>query len=163
MNFILPKVILPKVILPKVILPKVINLPEDILKFVILPFVPKYDLRLTNNQYWKENYNNKLQTPLLLERRYYRFIMRKNLYMIFDIYFNHLINVHNTLNMKKYNKHNKKYTYKNLIFSNRIDEIIFFSKNYKVKNRCNEIIHQNKEKIKNKFKKTRKRNIEWTN
>ena len=50
-----------------------------------------------------------------------------------------------------------------MIFSNRLDEIIYFSKNYKIENRCNEIIHQNKEKIKNKFKKTRKRNIEWTN
>jgi late competence protein required for DNA uptake (superfamily II DNA/RNA helicase) len=144
-------------------LPEDINIPEDILNFVILPFVPKYDLRLTNHKNWIESYNKKLQTPLLLERKYYRFLMRKNLYIIFDHYFNNFINVHNSINIKKYNKTNKNYTYKNLIFSNRLDEIIYFSKNYKIENRCNEIIHQNKEKIKNKFKKTRKRNIEWTN
>jgi hypothetical protein len=136
-----------------------INLPMDILKYVILPFVPKYDLRLTNKQTWVKIYKEKLQTPLLLERRYYRFIIRKNLYLVFDIYFNHLIHIYNTIHTKK----NKKYKYKNMTFSNRLDEIIYFSKNYKIKNRCNEIIYQNKEKIKNKFKKTRKRNIEWTN
>ena len=50
-----------------------------------------------------------------------------------------------------------------MIFSNRLDELIYFSKKYKNKNRCGEIIHKNKDKIENKFKKTRKKNVRWTN
>jgi len=86
--------------------------------------------------------------------------MRNNLYFVFDIYFSNLINIYNNINQKNYKK---KYKYKNMVFSNKIDEIIYFSKNYKLFNRCDNIINKNKQKIKYKFKKMRKRNIIWTN
>ena len=50
-----------------------------------------------------------------------------------------------------------------MIFSNKIDEIIYFAKNDKIFNKCDEIINKNKQKIKYKFKKTKQRNIRWTN
>lgn len=137
-----------------------INLPQDVLLYNIFLFVPKYDLRLTNKDYWNEGYKVKLSTDLLMERAYYRFLIRKNLYFIFDVYINYFINITNAINLKK---HKKKYNYKNMIFSNRLDELIYFSKNYTIKNRCGEIIHKNKDKIKKKFKKTRKKNVRWTN
>ena len=137
-----------------------INLPQDVLLHNILLFVPKYDLRLTNKEYWHEGYKVKLSSDLLMERAYYRFLIRKNLYFVFDVYINYFINITNAINVKN---HKTKYHYKNMIFSNRLDELIYFSKNYKIKNRCGEIIHKNKDKIKKKFKKTRKKNVRWTN
>ena len=95
-----------------------------------------------------------------MEKAYYRFLIRKNLYFVFDVYFSYFVKITNAINVKHYNK---KYTYKNMIFSNRLDELIYFSKKYKNKNRCGEIIHKNKDKIENKFKKTRKKNVRWTN
>ena len=137
-----------------------INLPLDVVLHKIFLFVPKYDLRLTNKEYWYEGYKEKLVTDLLMEKAYYRFLIRKNLYFVFDVYINYFINITNSINVKS---HNKKFYFKNMIFSNRLDELIYFSKNYKIKNRCGEIIHKNKDKIKKKFKKTRKKNVRWTN
>lgn len=137
-----------------------IKLPQDVVIYRIFPYVPKYALSLTNKSYWLENYKQKLISDLLMERAYYRFLIRKNLYLVFDTYLNHFIQVINSINMNNYSK---KYKYKNIFFSNRFDELIYFSKHYKIKNRCQEIIHKNKDKIKYKFKKTRKKNVRWTN
>ena len=136
-----------------------IKLPTDILIYKILPFVKHSDLKLTNKSNWIRCYNIYLQN-ISYERSYYRFLMRKNLYFIFDIYFNSLVKRYNNINQKNYKK---KYTYKNMIFSNKIDEIIYFAKNDKIFNKCDEIINKNKQKIKYKFKKTKQRNIRWTN
>ena len=136
-----------------------IKLPTDILIYKILPFVKHSDLKLTNKFNLIRCYNIYLQN-ISYERSYYRFLMRKNLYFIFDIYFNSLVKRYNNINQKNYKK---KYTYKNMIFSNKIDEIIYFAKNDKIFNKCDEIINKNKKKIKYKFKKTKQRNIRWTN
>ena len=137
-----------------------IKLPQDVVIYQIFPYVPKYALSLTNKSYWLKNYKQKLTSDLLMERAYYRFLIRKNLYLVFDTYLNNFIQVINSINM---NNCSKKYKYKNIFFSNRFDELIYFSKHYKIKNRCQEIIHKNKDKIKYKFKKTRKKNVRWTN
>ncbi len=39
-----------------------INLPLDVVLHKIFLFVPKYDLRLTNKDYWNEGYKVKLST-----------------------------------------------------------------------------------------------------
>ena len=137
-----------------------IKLPEDIIKYNILPFVQQNALRLTNKKNWLEVYKKKRFNTISNERSYYRFLMRNNLYFVFDIYFTNLVNIYNNINQKNYKK---KYTYKNMVFSNKIDEIVYFSKNYKLFNRCDNIINKNKQKMKYKFKKMRKRNIIWTN
>ena len=67
-----------------------IKLPTDILIYKILPFVKHSDLKLTNKSNWIRCYNIYLQN-ISYERSYYRFLMRKNLYFIFDIYFNSLV------------------------------------------------------------------------
>lgn len=137
-----------------------INLPNDVVMHHIFLYVPKYYLRLTNKKHWRETYNEKLTSELLMEKAYYRFLIRKNLYFVFDVYFSYFVTITNAINIKHYNK---KYKYKNMIFSNRLDELIYFSKKYEKKNRCGEIIQKNKDKIINKFKKTRKKNVRWTN
>ena len=137
-----------------------INLPREVVMFVIFPYVPKEALCLTNKSNWLNNYEEKLITPLLMEKSYYRFLIRKNLYFIFDIYLEYFIKLTNGINVNKYNK---SFRFKNMIFSNRFDELVYFSKKYNIKNRCGEIISKNKDKMKNKFKKTRKKNVRWTN
>ena len=64
-----------------------INLPNDVVMHHIFLYVPKYYLRLTNKRNWREIYNEKLTSELLMEKAYYRFLIRKNLYFVFDVYF----------------------------------------------------------------------------
>ena len=64
-----------------------INLPNDVVMHNIFLFVPKYYLRLTSKKNWRESYNKKLTTTLLMEKAYYRFLIRKNLYFVFDVIF----------------------------------------------------------------------------
>tara|TARA_B100001063_G_scaffold180480_2_gene169595 strand:- start:1595 stop:2017 length:423 start_codon:yes stop_codon:yes gene_type:complete len=137
-----------------------IKIPQDIIDYKIFLFVPKYALRLTNKKYWEDDYKERLTKELLVERNYFRFLIRKNLYFVFQIYFDYFINMHNSINLKNYKK---KFKYKNMIFTNRLDELIYFSKNMEKKNKCHEIICKNKDKMKNKFKKTKKKNVRWTN
>ena len=101
-----------------------INLPREVVMFVIFPYVPKEALCLTNKSNWLNNYEEKLITPLLMEKSYYRFLIRKNLYFIFDIYLEYFIKLTNGINVNKYNK---SFRFKNMIFSNRFDELVYFT------------------------------------
>ena len=64
-----------------------IKLPEDIIIYKILPFVQQDALCLTNKKNWLDVYKKKRFRTISNERSYYRFLMRNNLYFVFDIYF----------------------------------------------------------------------------
>lgn len=141
----------------------IINLPTDMIG-EIFSFTNKEWLYLTCKRYWIRYFNKKTEMSLKNQRSYYRFLIRHNMFFIFNLYFNELIKTYNEVDSSKYNK---KFKYKNLIFSNLIDEIKYFCQDYRVKNKCYSIILtkkiKKKQKGKYKFKKTKKRNIEWTN
>ena len=135
----------------------IINLPTDVINYKIFNYLTLDSLKLTCKKYWLQYYNKKSEVLISLNNSYYRYLIRKNLFFVFDIYFNKLIEKHNIINVKK----KKKYKYKNMIFSNKIDEIIYYSRNNN--NNCQEIIQKNKKKLKKKFKKTKQKNNKWTN
>jgi len=142
----------------------IINLPTDIIGEILL-YVNKNWLHLTNKKNWLNYYNGKKEMPLNIQRSYYRFLLRNNMYFVFDIYYTKLLNKYEIIDKRKYNK---KFKYKNLTFSNLVDEIKYFCQDYRIKNKCHSIIVSKKnkkikQKSKYKFKKTKKKNIEWTN
>ena len=135
----------------------IINLPPDVINYKIFKYLTLDSLKLTCKKYWLQYYNKKCDILISLNNSYYRYLIRKNLFFVFDIYFNKLIEKYNIINVKK----KKKYKYKNMIFSNKIDEIIYYSRNNN--NNCQQIIEKNKQKLKKKFKKTKRKNTKWTN
>ena len=135
----------------------IINLPPDVINYNIFKYLTLDSLKLTCKKYWLQHYNKKCDILISLNNSYYRYLIRKNLFFVFDIYFNKLIEKYNIINVKK----KKKYKYKNMIFSNKIDEIIYYSRNNN--NNCQQIIQKNKQKLKKKFKKTKQKNTKWTN